>query len=131
MTMISRPLEVVWGELSKAGQPPKELRFVAEAALERNARSATVLDLRGISDVTSFFVIATGDSDTHSRAISENILDRMRGAGYRPISVEGLNQARWVLLDFVELIVHVFLNEVREFYQLERLWGDARTFKLE
>jgi ribosome-associated protein len=131
MTMISRPLEVVWGELSKAGQPPKELRLVAEAALERNARSATVLDLRRISDVTSFFVIATGDSDTHSRAISENILDRMRGAGYRPISVEGLNQARWVLLDFVELIVHVFLNEVREFYQLERLWGDARTFKLE
>ena len=131
MTMISRPLDVVWGELSKDSQPPKELRFVAEAALERNARSAAVLDLRGISDVTSFFVIATGDSDTHSRAISENILDRMRGAGYRPIGVEGLNQARWVLMDFVELIVHDYLNEMREFYQLERLWGDARIFKFE
>jgi|TARA_B100001750_G_C15343512_1_gene513490 ribosome-associated protein len=130
MTTISRPSDVVWGELSKIGQPPEELRFVVEAALERNARSATVLDLRGISDVTSFFVIATGDSDTHTRAISENILDRMRGAGYRPIGVEGLNEARWILMDFVELIVHIFLNEVRGFYQLERLWGDARIFKL-
>ena len=131
MTLIPRPLEAVWGELSKDGQPPQELRCVAEAALERNARYPTVLDLRGLSDVTSFFMIATGDSDTHSRAISENILDRMREAGYRPIGVEGMNQARWVLIDFVELIVHIFLDEVREFYQLERLWGDARIFKLE
>jgi len=90
-----------------------------------------VLDLRGLSDVTDFFVIATGDSDTHARSISENVLDRLREGGLRPVGVEGLSSGRWVLMDYVGLIVHVFLGEVREFYQLERLWGDAPSFELE
>jgi len=85
----------------------------------------------GLSDVTDFFLIATGDSDTHARAISENILDRTREDGFRPVGVEGLNQGRWVLMDYVGLIVHVFLDDVREFYRLERLWGDAPLFELE
>lgn len=125
------PLEEVWRRLSERGDPSPELRSVAEAALERNARFPTILDLRGLSDVTDFFVIATGDSDTHARAISENILDRTREDGFRPVGVEGLNQGRWVLMDYVGLIVHVFLGEVREFYRLERLWGDAPLFELE
>ncbi len=125
------PLEDVWRRLSERGAPSPELRSVAEAALERNARRPTILDLRGLSDVTDFFLIATGDSDTHARAISENILDRTREDGFRPVGVEGLNAGRWVLMDYVGLIVHVFLGEVREFYQLERLWGDAPLFELE
>ena len=125
------PLEEVWRLLSEGGDPSPELRSVAEAALERNARLPTILDLRGLSDVTDFFVIVTGDSDTHARAISENILDRTRENGFRPVGVEGLNAGRWVLMDYVGLIVHVFLGEVREFYQLERLWGDAPLFELE
>ena len=131
MTPSPLPLEEVWRRLSEQGDPSPELRSVAEAALERNARLPTILDLRGLSDVTDFFVIATGDSDTHARAISENILDRTREDGFRPVGVEGLNAGRWVLMDYVGLIVHVFLGEVREFYQLERLWGDAPIFELE
>jgi ribosome-associated protein len=131
MTHGPLPLEEVWRQLSERGDPSAELRSVAEAALERNARFPTILDLRGLSDVTDFFVIATGDSDTHARAISENILDRTREDGFRPVGVEGLNQGRWVLMDYVGLIVHVFLGEVREFYRLERLWGDAPLFELE
>ncbi len=131
MTPSPIPLEEVWRRLSERGDPSPELRSVAEAALERNARLPTILDLRGLSDVTDFFVIATGDSDTHARAISENILDRTREDGFRPVGVEGLNAGRWVLMDYGGLIVHVFLGEVREFYQLERLWGDAPIFELE
>ncbi|MYH09398.1 MAG: ribosome silencing factor [Gemmatimonadales bacterium] len=131
MTHGPLPLEEVWRRLSERGDPSPELRSVAEAALERNARRPTILDLRGLSDVTDFFVIATGDSDTHARAISENILDRTREDGFRPVGVEGLNKGRWVLMDYVGLIVHVFLGEVREFYRLERLWGDAPLFELE
>ena len=131
MTDGPLPLDEVWRRLSERGTPSPELRSAAEAALERNARLPTILDLRGLSDVTDFFVIATGDSDTHSRAISENILDRTRADGFRPVGVEGLNAGRWVLMDYVGLIVHVFLGEVREFYQLERLWGDAPLFELE
>lgn len=131
MTHGPLPLDEVWRRLSERGTPSPELRSAAEAALERNARLPTILDLRGLSDVTDFFVIATGDSDTHARAISENILDRTRADGFRPVGVEGLNAGRWVLMDYVGLIVHVFLGEVREFYQLERLWGDAPLFELE
>ena len=124
------PLDEVWRQLTERGEPSPELRSAVEAALERNARVPTVLDLRGLSDVTDFFVIATGDSDTHARAISENILNRAREQGFRPVGVEGMSAGRWVLMDFVGLIVHVFLDEVREFYQLERLWGDAPMFEL-
>lgn len=131
MTHGPLPLDEVWRRLSERGTPSPELRSATEAALERNARFPTILDLRGLSDVTDFFVIATGDSDTHARAISENILDRTRADGFRPVGVEGLNAGRWVLMDYVGLIVHVFLGEVREFYQLERLWGDAPLFELE
>lgn len=123
--------EDVCRRLAERGELADELRSVAEAALERNARDAMILDLRGLSDVTDFFVIATGDSDTHARAISENILDRTRADGFRPVGVEGLNGGRWVLIDYIGLVVHVFLREVREFYQLERLWGDAPLFELE
>lgn len=123
-------LDEVWSQLTERGEPSPELRSAVEAALERNARVPTVLDLRGLSDVTDFFVIATGDSNTHARAISENILDRAREQGFRPVGVEGMAAGRWVLMDFVGLIVHVFLHEVREFYQLERLWGDAPTYEL-
>jgi len=125
------PLDVLWQRLAEDGDPLPELRCVAEAALERNARAPIVMDLRGLSDVTDFFVIATGDSDTHTRAISENIIDRARESGFRPVGVEGINQGQWVLMDFVGLIVHVFLGPVRDFYQLERLWGDAPRFELE
>lgn len=124
-------LDAAWLRLSERGEPSSELRCVAEAALERNAREPLVLDLRGISDITDFFVIASGDSDTHTRAIAENIVGRAREAGFRPVGVEGMNHGRWVLMDFVGLVVHVFLGPVREFYQLETLWGDAPRLELE
>lgn len=123
--------DTTWERLSETGGASPELRCAADAALERNARDAVVLDLRGLSDVTDYFLILTGDSDTHTRAISENIVTRMKEAGHRPVGIEGMNQGRWVLMDFVGLIVHVFLAPVREFYRLERLWGDAPAYELE
>lgn len=123
--------EDLWAGLGSEGGPSPELVAAADAALERNARDAVVLDLRGISDVTDFFLIASGDSDTHTRAVSENILDRMREAGFRPAGVEGISGGRWILMDFIGLVIHVFLSPVRDFYQLERLWGDAPMVTLE
>lgn len=129
--MRARPDEPRWARLGSEEDLSSELLCATEAALERNAREGVVLDLRGISDVTDFFLIASGDSDTHTRAISENILDRMRESGFRPVGVEGLSGGRWILMDFVSLVIHVFLAPVREFYQLERLWGDAPIATLE
>lgn len=99
--------------------------MLAEAALERHARDPVVLDLRGRSDATDFFLIVSGDSDVHTRSIADHLLERLDEHGFRPAGVEGRSAGRWILLDFIDVIVHVFLPRVREFYRLEQLWGDA------
>lgn len=112
-------------------QRPAEVAVAVEAALERNAREPVLLDLRGLSDVTDWFLIASGDSDTHTRAIAENIMERMRESGFRPTGVEGKAGATWILVDYVTLVIHVFLPRVRDYYELERLWGDAPAVAVE
>ncbi len=89
------------------------------------------MDLRGLSDATDFFLIASGDSDVHVRAIFEHVVEELKEEGVKPAGVEGTGAGRWILIDYIDLIVHVFHPMVREFYQLERLWGDAPTLRLE
>jgi ribosome-associated protein len=103
----------------------------AQIALDTKARDVVLLDLRGVTDMTDFFLIASGTSDTHTRAIAEHIMETMKKEGYRANHVEGLEQGRWVLVDFVDFVVHVFHPTLRNFYQLERLWGDAERVTLE
>ncbi len=102
-----------------------EVRRAVGYALDRKGEDVTVLDLRSLSSETDFFVIATGSSDRHVRAIAEHVLDSARADGDRPEHVEGLDQGRWVLIDYVDYVVHVFHPAVRDFYRLEVLWGDA------
>lgn len=104
---------------------PSEVLQAAELALDRKAENVLALDLRGVSSATDFFVLATGNSDIQVRAIAEHVLEELSGRGIKPLHVEGLDRARWVLLDFVDFVVHVFHPQAREFYQLELLWGDA------
>lgn len=110
---------------------PQAVRRAIELCLERNARDPTVLDLRGLSDATDFFLIASGDSDVHVKAIAEHLVEELRQEGVRPAGVEGERAARWVLIDYIDLVVHVFHPVVRDFYQLERLWGDAPSILIE
>jgi ribosome-associated protein len=110
---------------------PEIVRRALEIALERNARDPLLLDLRGLSDASDFFLIASGDSDVHVRAIAEHIIEVLAREGIRPSGVEGRRTARWVLIDYIDLVIHVFHPVVREFYQLERLWGDAPTMLIE
>ena len=84
-----------------------------------------VLDLRHLSDAADYFVIVSGTSDTHVRAIAEHVIATLQDEGVRPYQVEGLNAGRWVLVDYVDFVVHVFHPTLRAFYQLEGLWGDA------
>ena len=89
------------------------------------------LDLRGLSDVTDTFVICHGTSNRQVAAIAENIERRLRcEAARKPTHIEGLRRSDWVLLDYIDFVVHVFLQERREFYRLERLWGDAPALPL-
>ncbi|MBT8478334.1 MAG: ribosome silencing factor [Gemmatimonadetes bacterium] len=110
---------------------PEEVTVAVDAALERNARQSVLLDLRGVSDATDWFLIASGDSDTHARAIADNLIDRLREAGYRPAGVEGKGAGNWILLDYITLVIHIFLPRVRDYYDLERLWGDAPALAIE
>ena len=98
----------------------------AELAIERKAHDVVALDLRGISAATDFFLLASGNSDVHVKAIAEHILGELRAEGTRPNHVEGLQHGHWVLIDFIDLVVHVFRSPTREFYRIEDLWGDAK-----
>ena len=108
-----------------------ELAAALRACDERKAVGGVVLDLHGLSDATDQFVIVSGTSDTHVRAIAEHVMETLRLLGVRTHHVEGLAAGRWVLLDYVDFVVHVFHPALREFYQLERLWGDAPRRPLE
>ncbi len=110
---------------------PRSVRRVVECARGRKAIDLRVLDLRGLSDATDFFVIATGRSDIHVRAIADHILQATRAPELRPAHIEGLDDGRWVLIDYIDHIVHVFHPELRDFYRLETLWGDAPVLESE
>lgn len=101
------------------------LRAALQAADDLKARDLTVLDLRGLHDAADFFVVGSGTSDAHVRGIAHAVLDALARQGQHPHHVEGLPSGRWVLLDFVDFVVHLFHPEARAFYQLERLWDDA------
>lgn len=107
------------------GRLPDGLRLSIDAIRDLKANRLVVLDLRGLSDATDFFVIASGTSDAHVRGIAESVIDKLSRSGHRTHHVEGLTGGRWVLLDFVDFVVHLFHPDTRAFYQLERLWSDA------
>jgi len=96
----------------------------ARAAAAKQAADVTILDVHSLIVITDYFVIASGTSDAHVRGIAEHVMDRLGRGGHRTHHVEGLG-GRWVLIDFVDFVIHLFHPETRAFYQLERLWGDA------
>jgi ribosome-associated protein len=104
---------------------PAAVRTAIAAVDDRKARQVMALDLRGLSDATDYFVIASGTSDAHVRGIADWVLERLAQSQVHPHHVEGVPAGRWVLLDFVDFVVHLFHPETRAFYQLERLWSDA------
>jgi ribosome-associated protein len=106
-------------------------RRAATLASDLKATDIVVLDLRGVTDMTDFFVIASGTSDTHVRAVAEHIQAGLKSGGVSTTLTEGLTQGRWALLDYTDCVIHVFHPTLRQFYQLERLWGDAKPLVLE
>ena len=110
---------------------PSTLERASELAADRKAADMLVMDLRGISNATDYFLVASGTSDMHVRAIAEHIIEELKKEGVRASHVEGLRTGRWVLIDYIDFVIHVFHPAARDFYQLERLWGDAPTLALE
>jgi ribosome-associated protein len=96
--------------------------LVTAALDDMKATNVKVLDVRGLTDIADTMIIASGNSDRHVRSIAERVVERVKAAGHRPYGVEGARDGEWVLVDLHEVIVHVMLPRVREFYGLERLW---------
>ncbi|MFW5955305.1 MAG: ribosome silencing factor [Rhodothermales bacterium] len=112
----------------RSGRIPVEVlaREAVEAMLDKKALGVTVMDMRAVSGVADVFVVGTGESDLQIKAIADAVVERNREHhGERPWHTEGYDGRQWVLLDYVDLVVHIFSPEKREFYNLERLWGDA------
>jgi len=98
------------------------LKQIINLALEKKAASLISLDVRGLSSFTDFFVICSGDSEPQVKAIADNI---RKGTPHKPKHLEGYENQNWILLDYFDIVVHVFKRDQREYYALERLWADA------
>ena len=125
------------GESAPAGAIPDDSAgwaLVERSAwhlLEKKGQALVALDLRGLSDVCDFFLVASGNSQVQVKALAGHLQDNLPEAGHRPRGVEGQDTGRWILLDYFDVVVHVFQEEVRQHYQLERLWGDAPRLELD
>jgi len=105
--------------------------FAGECCLEKKADDVVVLDLRGMCEVTDYFLIAGGYTDLHVRALAEHVIETMeKRFNLTPWHVEGMENGTWVLLDYIDFVVHLFQAETRNFYQLEKLWADARRYEI-
>jgi ribosome-associated protein len=111
------------GRGSPKGAPKGSLKAVILGALDdMKALEVKVLDVRDLTDIADYMVIATGTSDRHVRSVAQRVVEKAKEAGFRPLGLEGLKDGDWVLIDLNEMIVHVMLPRVREFYGLEKLW---------
>lgn len=110
--------------------PEQVASLAAEAAEDKKARDVIILDIHDISVICDYFVICSGMSSTQVKAVAENVEEKLEEYGIRKLRIEGLKEARWILLDYGSVVVHVFQEQDREFYNLEHLWGDAKVVHL-
>ena len=121
-----------------ANQPPKEnqnepdpeVQLAARTASDKKARDIVGLDLREVASFTDYFLICTGNNARHVQSLANSVEEDLRKSGRRPLHTEGYSAAEWILLDYGDFIVHVFNPTSRKFYDLERLWRDARRVAL-
>jgi ribosome-associated protein len=117
MSVPAHPSDVLSGEAL--------VERIVSVASDRKAVDIRVLDVRGIVSYTDFFVICSGRSERQTKAIHDAVHESLKGEGVLPRRVEGARESRWVLMDYLDAVVHIFTPDAREFYRLEQLWGEA------
>jgi ribosome-associated protein len=122
-----KPVRAVKPRAAKSGKPkpaakPSLKNVVVDALADMKALDVKVLDVSGLTDIADCMVIASGTSDRHVRSVAQRVVEKAKEAGFRPHGLEGEQDGDWVLIDLSEMIVHVMLPRVREFYGLEKLW---------
>ena len=109
--------------------PVKLAKLCRDIALDKKAEEPIILDVRKISSIADFLFLCSGNSEPHLKAIADEILRRLREQGIRPIGRDGYPPSRWIVMDFNDVLVHIFHPELRQRYALEQLWGDARRVR--
>ena len=109
----------------------KHIKLIGDLLLEKKSKDITVLEVEKITSITDFIIICTSNSSTQTKAIVDHIRSRLKELGSIPLNIEGYSNLSWVLMDYGNIIIHVFLPEFRNFYNLERLWGDAKSHKID
>jgi len=109
----------------KKSSPLELARMAGRLALEKKGFDVRILRLKELSSVCDYFLIVSGEADLHVKSIARTIVEGLKETGERPLHLEGMDEGNWVLLDYIDVIVHVFREPTRQFYSLERLWGDA------
>ncbi|OGQ24212.1 MAG: ribosome silencing factor [Deltaproteobacteria bacterium RIFCSPHIGHO2_02_FULL_60_17] len=104
--------------------------LLSRFALEKKAYDLVLMEVRGITSIADYFIICSGRSDRQVQSIAQGIGENLGAMGTRPLAVEGMSRGQWVLMDFADVIVHIFYQPVREFYDLEGLWGHAPRVEL-
>ncbi len=113
---------------ARAESTPKQLAAqLADLMMDKHGRDVLIMDLRPLTSVTDYFVLCSCDSDVQVKAVADHLNDTLRREGVRPLHIEGIDQRLWVILDYVNVVAHVFMQGTREYYGLERLWADAET----
>ena len=105
-------------------------RAAGRLALSKKGFDVRILKLASISSICDYFVIVSGEADVHVKAIANGISDELMKEGVKPYHREGLDKGSWVLLDYIDIVIHIFLEPTRQFYALEKLWGDAPVEEL-
>lgn len=109
----------------------KEMVDIAHrAADDKKATDIRVLDISNISIICDYFLICTGRSSTQVQAVAEHIEEKLQEAGVKPMRIEGFREGSWILLDYGDVVIHIFQEMERDFYNLERLWGDAQVVEM-
>jgi ribosome-associated protein len=104
---------------------------ISELMLEKNALDIIIIDVRKITTLTDFFVVCTSNSQPQTRAITDHINQKMKEEGVKSWHIEGYEHLDWVLVDYINIVVHIFSKEAREYYELERLWADGNITKVQ
>ena len=123
---------VIYRHNRREGLPleSKDKAFVAaRAALDKKAKNVIILDLQGITTIADYFVICSGESTPQVKAIEEYVEEKLNAEGVGLLRVEGLRYCHWILMDYGDVIIHIFEEEMRAFYELEKLWIDAKRIQ--
>ena len=112
--------------MPKVAKAKKTQQWIQDALEDAKTQNIAVLDVRKISDFTDYMVIATGTSNRHVQSSADKVVETLRGHGLRPVGTEGKQLGDWVLIDFGDVVVHIMREQTRDFYNLEKLWSDAK-----